>query len=245
MRRPFLCLLVVTLGAAIASAGQPVAVSVTPDTVRPYESVVLRVEGSGFGPGCRALLGRAGRYVPVATTVEGGTVVEIRLPAGLPPVPRERAVVVECGSTRTAPLTVTVNRSMPGGAQPVPSPSLAAAAGAASAAEPEPATAAVPVLARLDPWTVPAGEPFTLTLTGSRFEEGASVEVTVNVNAGTSRPPEYRPRRFPADRLSDTVLLVDFDRGFAPEPPLRPVRVVNRSGAQSAPLYLRISGRTP
>lgn len=224
--------------AAAWAAAQPAAQSVTPEAIPPYTAVTLRVGGSGFQPGCRVMLGRGERFAPVATTVLGENELEVRLPAGLPPRPAVRKLVVDCGGERSQVLTLHVTTGRAAGATP-------------PAAEPTPEVGAsspsdeTPTLQALDPAEVPAGEPFTLTLTGSGFEDGAAVEVLANVHAGTAAAPEYRSRRFPAEHLSDSVLLVDFDRGFSAAPALRPVKVVNPSGAASAPLFLRITRRLP
>ncbi len=224
--------------AALPATAQPAARSVTPRTVAPYAPVTLRIAGSGFLPGCRVMLDRGLRFAPVATTVLGEDAIEVRLPAGLPPRPAVRRLVVDCGGARSRPLTLHVSKSRPAAGTPPAAPT-------APEQKEAPPVQDTPVLQALDPAEVPAGEPFTLTLTGSGFEEGAVVQVLANVHAGSSAAPEYRPRRFPAERLSDSVLLVDFERGFAPEPALRPVTVVNPSGAASAPLFLRITRRSP
>jgi hypothetical protein len=103
-----------------------------------------------------------------------------------------------------------------------------------------------PVLVeRLDPATVPAGDPFALTVVGSGFVDGATVGVLANVNAGTSRAPRYETVQFEAELASDSVLIVDFDRGFAVPPSVRSVVVKNPDGAESSPLYLTITRRSP
>ena len=238
MRRVGALTAVLLAAATALAAAQPVARSVTPETVPPYAPVTLRVEGSGFEPGCRAMLGRGGRYTPVATTVLGETEIEVRLAAGLPSRPPVRELVVECGGVRTQPLTLHVAKNRPASGASSTASSVAAEEAAAPEGE-------APILQALDPAQVPAGEPFTLTLIGAGFQNGAKVDVLVNVHAGTGAAPEYGIRRFPAERLSDSVLLVDFDRGFAAEPSLRPVTVVNPSGAASASLFLRITRRSP
>jgi hypothetical protein len=171
------------------------------------------------------------------------TEIRVRLTAGLSPQPANRRIVVECGKgRRSGMLTLAVEK-----AEPQPHDESVADAAVEEPGE-EPTSAAhgeAPRINSLEPPTVTAGEPLTLTVMGVNFREGATVEVFANANAGTSREPDYRAVPFPVEVASDTVLLVDFDRGFAPSPKQRSVTVVNADGTRSPPLFLGITRSLP
>jgi len=139
-------------------------------------------------------------------------------------------------------LTLTIARST---TETVEEAAPETATAESSEITPEPLIHDAPRLLSLDPPTVAAGESLTLTVMGAHFRDGAKVEVLANANAGTSREPDYRTVPFPSDFASDTVLLVDFDRGFAASPKLRSVTVVNPDGSRSPPLYLGITRSLP
>lgn len=186
--------------------------------------------------------------VPVRSEVEEASLIRVHLTAGLSPQPGSRLVVVDCGPGRrsgTLTLTVAATEDEQVGGRPdidsVPGPVI----GETEESSSDGAPGVAPKLVSLDPATAPAGEAFTLTLMGANFREGAQVEVLVNANAGTSRQPDYRPVPFTSEFASDTVLLVDFDRGFAASPRLRSVAVVNPDGGRSPPLYLGITRSLP
>jgi flavodoxin len=80
---------------------------------------------------------------------------------------------------------------------------------------------------------------------GKDFAAGAVAKILANVNAGTSRAPQYEMKQFDTEVLSDTVLTVELDRGFAPSPRLRTVVVVNPDGGESTPLILTVIRRQP
>jgi hypothetical protein len=230
------------------SAGPPRVTSTDPSTVAPYRPVEITIRGDGFEAGCRVLMGSPGRLVPVRSEVENDSTIRVRLAAGLSPQPGTRQIVVDCGpGRRSGALVLTVaDRDAHEERDEPDSVAVAGSVdGEAAEASPEAASDVAPRLVSLDPPSTPAGAPFTLTLMGARFEEGARVEVLANANAGTSRPPDYRPMPFPTEFASDTVLLVDFDRGFAESPKLRSVSVVNPNGRRSAPLYLGITRSLP
>ncbi|MFH1176187.1 MAG: hypothetical protein V1750_02175, partial [Acidobacteriota bacterium] len=107
------------------------------------------------------------------------------------------------------------------------------------------ATAAPPVVTRVDPAELEAGRPVTLTVTGESFAEGVVVRILANRNAGNSMKPVYEMRVFQPERLSETVLVLDIDRGFSPNPRLRSLVVANPDGAESAPLFLNVIRRMP
>jgi len=90
-----------------------------------------------------------------------------------------------------------------------------------------------------------AGRPATLTVSGASFAEGVVVKILANRNAGTSLKPVYELRTFAPERLSETVLLLDLDRGFAPAPRLRSLVVANPDGGESAPVFLNVTRRVP
>jgi hypothetical protein len=227
--------------AALQAVGPPVVDEVEPDVLEPYRPARLSVRGTGFDDGCRVLLGVPGRMVPVKSELTGSEEIRVELTAGYGPHPAERQLEVDCGhGRRSAPIRIRI------GAEQAPVPEEVPPDDAdqgdeifeTSAGEP-------PRVAGLDPATVAVGQPLTLTVTGEGFRDGAQVEVFANAHAGSSVPPVYRMVAFEAEFASDTVLLVDFDRGFAPSPRLRQVVVVNPDGTASAPLYLEIQRRQP
>lgn len=232
--------MIALLLAALQALGPPVIDEVEPDVLEPYRAAKLSVRGTGFDDGCRVLLGVPGRMVPVRSECLDDGEIRVELTAGYGPHPAERQLLVDCGrGQRSAPVTIRVV------AEPAP-------VAEEVLDEPEqddeivvPSAGDAPRLAGLDPASIPAGQPLTLTVIGEGFQDGARVEVFANAHAGSSAPPAYRMVRFEAEVASEEVLLVDFDRGFAPSPRLRQVVVVNPDGAASAPLYLEIQRREP
>jgi hypothetical protein len=218
----------------------PAVTAVEPPYLVAYRSADLVVRGQGFSTGCRVLLGVPGRMVPVAVDFVDETRLHVELKAGFGPEPATRLLVVDCGAgVRTEPFELVVMRRAP---TPAPAEEqvedeVAAGDGEAAANEPPRALA-------LDPARISAGEPLLLTVTGEDFADGAVVRVLANAAAGTAEPPLYEMVDFPAEYESQRVLLVDFDRGFAPSPRLRRVVVVNPDGASSAPLFLEIVRRS-
>ena len=63
---------------------------------------------------------------------------------------------------------------------------------------------------------------------------------SANLNAGSTRLPDYGARAFAAEWIDAELLEVDFDRGFYPIPGVRDVVVVNPDGARSNPVSLHI-----
>jgi len=232
------------LAMAQSGAGAPIATAVSPDLLAPYRPSQLTIRGEGFAPGCRVLIGLPGKLVPVRSrSTEDGEII-VELAAGYGPSPARRQLVVDCGeSGRSDPLWLTIGTG--------DGPQAEAEAGPDPTVQPSPepggvgAPGEVPRVLRLDPGTIVAGEPFTLTVVGEAFQEGATVEALANVHAGTSRQPEYRSVGFPTEFASDTVLIVDFDRGFAPSPRLRSITVVNPDGGRSPPMYVEVTRRLP
>lgn len=232
------------------TAGVPVVGAIDPPTVAPYQPAELTIRGEGFEAGCRVLIGVPGRLVPVRCEIEDPSAIRVHLTAGLSPDPPTRHVVVDCGRGRRSamlPLTVATTDEAEDRAEPDNDRASVAPPPTEENDKPSSATAAgtPPRITSLDPATALSGEPFTLTLMGENFRDGAEVEVLANTHAGTSRDPEYRALAFPAELASDTVLLVDFDRGFAASPRLRSVTVVNPDGGRSPPLYLKITRSLP
>jgi hypothetical protein len=222
--------------AAAATTGLPMVVAVEPAVITAYRSAELVIRGSGFGPDCRTLIGAGGRFVPVKHELVDGSEIHVRLAAGYGPDPARREIVVECGpGRRSRPFPIeVVRRAEETLDDPSPAP-----------AEQQAVDVGAVKVTGVDPETIVAGEIVTLTIMGLGFSDGAEVEIYANRNAGTSRTPIYDMLRFPAEVASDTVLLVDLDRGFAPSPRLRRLTVVNPDGGASAPVYLEIQRRMP
>lgn len=227
---------------AQASAAAPVASSVSPDVLAPYRPAQLTIQGAGFDDGCRVLIGPPGKLIPVRSEAVSDSEIVVNLPAGYGPSPQRRQLIVDCaGGARSEPLWLTIAAG--GDVRPAEADDGHAAPGTDPA--PGDVTGEPPRVLRLDPGAIAAGEPFTLTVVGEAFQEGAVVQVLANANAGTSRQPEYRSIAFPTELASDTVLIVDFDRGLAPSPRLREIVVVNPDGGRSPPMYLEVTRRMP
>lgn len=214
--------------------------AVVPDTLEAYRPAQLTISGEGFDDSCRVLIGARGRMVPVAHELVGATEIRVRLASGYGPSPARRQLVVECGPRR---------RSSPVGLRIIVGPERVAGPPSPDPSSPDeipsPVAGSPPSVASLEPSTIGAGRSFTLTVFGEGFTEGTVVEVFANRNAGSSADPSYEMVRFPAELASDTVLLVDFDRGFAAAPRLRQLVVVNPDGTASSPVYLRIQRSVP
>lgn len=232
---------------ALALQGSPEAaigvISLDPASIHPYEPAVIEITGKGLKPSCRVMIDKQRRFVPVKTEFVDESRVRAVLSNGLGPEPSSRRLVVRCGRERSAPLELRIvaGQTKPEGHD---GPSEAAESGQAIdqvvKGDAQPVT-----IDRLDPEGVVAGEVFTLTLTGTGFQQGATVEVLANANAGTSRVPQYESLSFDAEVASDTVLIVDFERGFAASPQLRSVVVKNPDGGESLPAYFKILRRSP
>ncbi|PWB73315.1 MAG: hypothetical protein C3F15_09825 [Holophagae bacterium] len=236
--------LLLILVMAQSATGTPSSVAVSPDVLAPYRPAELTIRGEGFGPDCSVLTGSPGKLVPVHSRVVSDSEIVVELAVGFGPKPPRRQLIVDCGGGgRSDPLWLTIAA---GGGSPVVAdsdaqPALDDGVGTGSGS----GLSEHPRIIRLDPGAIAAGEPFTLTVVGEAFQEGAEVAVLANIHAGTSREPEYQPVDFPAEVASDTVLIVDFDRGFAPSPRLRSITVVNPDGGRSPPMYLEVTGRLP
>jgi hypothetical protein len=218
----------------------PAVTAVEPPHLVAYRPADLVVRGEAFSPACRVLLGVPGRMVPVAADFVDETELHVELKAGFGPEPATRLLVVDCGAgVRTEPFELAVLRR-----PPTPAPADEVSEDEAAVGEEQPPVNAPPRALALDPARITAGEPLLLTVTGEAFAEGAVVRVLANAAAGNAQPPLYEMVDFPADYESQRVLLVDFDRGFAPSPRLRRVVVVNPDGASSAPLFLEIVRRS-
>ncbi|MCP4898158.1 MAG: hypothetical protein GY906_14390 [bacterium] len=227
-----------------ASAASIALSSIEPASIEPYQSVVLEAVGQGFSLSCKVMIDKRGRFVPIKTEYVNATRLRAVLAAGIGPEPATRQIVVKCGGRRSPPVAIEVAAvSIP---QDEDEEELSSEDACVDAdAEPEiPVTLPVAVKS-LDPSSVAAGEVFTLTLMGSGFVEGVKIEILANLNAGTSRTPQYEIVEFEAEFASDSVLIVDFDRGFAASPRLRPVVATNPDGGQSLPVYLKITRRSP
>lgn len=232
------------LAMAQSGAGAPIAAAVSPEVLIPYRPAQLTVSGEGFAPACRVLIGTPGKLVPVRSRVVSDSEIAVELAAGYGPSPARRQLVVVCDpGGRSDPLWLTI--AAEGGSPAAAGPEVDPAAHGGTDSGGGGAPAVLPRVLRLDPGTIVAGEPFTLTVVGEAFQEGATVEALANIHAGTSHQPEYRSVGFPTEFASDTVLIVDFDRGFAPSPRLRSITVVNPDGGRSPPMYVEVTRRLP
>jgi len=224
-------------------AAPPVVTSIEPSMVAPYRPADLTIRGEAFEAGCRVLLGVPGRLVPVRSEIVESDEIRVHLAVGLSPEPATRQIGVDCGRGRRSDMmTLTVAAAVDESEKESSTKPVAAAS---SEITPASSTYNTPRILSLDPPTAPAGEPLTLTVMGAHFRDGATVEVFANANAGTSHEPDYRAVPFPSEFASDTVLLVDFDRGFATSPKQRSIAVVNPDGGRSPPLYLEITRSLP
>jgi hypothetical protein len=218
----------------------PAVTAVEPPHLVAYRPADLVVRGQAFSPACRVLLGVPGRMVPVTADFVDETELRVELKAGFGPEPATRLLVVDCGAgVRTEPFELVIMRRAP-----TPAPVDEPVEDDVAAGDEEVAANDPPRALALDPARIIAGEPLVLTVTGEAFADGAVVRVLANAAAGTAKPPLYEMVDFPTDCESQRVLLVDFDRGFAPSPRLRRLVVVNPDGASSAPLFLEIVRRS-
>jgi hypothetical protein len=221
-------------------------VALEPAVVKPYEGFTLVLSGSGFEPGTSVRIegGTEGRYLsyePSALTPES---CEVRLALGFGPRPTSRRVYLEGadgGRSETlvlsigAPQTVveeTVDakpqEETTTDAEPPPTPT--------DAMESE----SVPELLELRPSPIAAGQVTVLEIYGENFTEDSVVWVSVNVNAGSTRLPQYELKAFETLFVDSGLLEVQFDRGFYPVPGARDIVVENPGGGRSMPAVLMI-----
>lgn len=226
-------------GSARAQTPGPELHAISPAVLAPFQSARLEIRGQGFDEDTRVLIegvspGRFMSYQPELLSPERCTV---ELPLGFGPRPPIRDVVIETrNGARSHALPLTI-REM------VTEPLDADAPESESGGVPiqiEDVVSGGPALREIRPATAPAGRAFRLELLGGGFAEGAHVEVVVNVHAGSSKLPEYRPQSFRATRLGEDLLEVSFERGFYPVPGARDLRVVNPDGTRSETRSLRI-----
>jgi hypothetical protein len=232
--------MVALIGLMLLQLAAPAVTSVEPPHLVAYRAADLVVHGEAFSPECRVLMGVPGRMVPVAAVFIGEAELRVQLKAGVGAKPVIRLLVVDCGAGGRSEAFELEVLQRPPTPIPVDEPDEGDAAGG----DEQPPADAPPRAVALDPSRATAGEPLILTVTGEGFAEGALVRVLANAVAGTAQTPRYEMVEFPADCESQRVLLVDFDRGFAPSPRLRRVVVVNPDGASSAPLFLEIVRRS-
>lgn len=221
---------------SVVSGSPPSVVSVEPARIVAYRPAQLTVTGNGFSSSCRVLIGPSGRLTPVHAEHVDEQTIRVDLRLGYGPTPRTRWLVVECpdrGRSRAFELTVVRSGEDPSSqSQRIGGPS--------GDLDDSGEASERPVVLALDPERAPGGEVFSLTLRGTGFCDGTRVRVLANSVAGTSQSPTYEMVEFEAEFVSPRVIVVDFDRGFAPSPGLRSVVAVNPEGAVSAPLYLEI-----
>lgn len=209
--------------------------SLEPDTIEAFTPVRLHISGSGFDGQTRVYLQTsvAGRFLPYSPEESTSSSITLELKTGFALKPRQRTLYVADGkggeSNRVVLNIVPKGSLTTEDAEPV----------ADESREPDDAFAP-PVLSELQPARVLMAQPFELLCLGEGFQPGARVEVESNVNVGTSKPPEYRLTGFEAEFLAETLLLITFDRGFAPEPRQRKIVVVNSDGGRSQTRTLTI-----
>jgi hypothetical protein len=244
---PILALAAVLLLAAMARAmAAPEVTLIELTTVEPailaaYTPATLVLRGSGFVAGAQVFIesGTADRflaYAPLALSAEG---CEVDLRLGFGPVPSERRIYIRNpDGTQSLPLRLRVGLSP--ATPPTSLPELPATERATTPDDSAVPTGEAPTIRELRPSALPSGRPVEMEILGSGFANGAKVEVTVNLLAGSSRMPEYGARLFAADWLDEGELAVAFDRGFHPSPGVRHLVVVNPDGRRSGVALLRI-----
>lgn len=233
--------------AAAAAAETPRLERVEPQRVEPHRPFVLVLTGSGFEAGADVLIesGTRDRFIRRQPRSLSDARCEISFALGYGPEPSERRLYVENpDGERSEMLRLQIaagagEAPADGAGREPPDPS-----GSTEPGNGGDGTDSAPVIAELRPAVARAGEPFLLEIVGSGFAPEAEVRVTVNVNAGSSRLPQYAPQPFAALFVDEELLEVEFDRGFYPIPGARDVAVVNPDGAESAPAVLRIQGET-
>lgn len=212
--------------------------SVEPAILAAYTPATLVLRGSGFVAGAQVFIesGATDRflaYAPLALSAEG---CEVELRLGFGPVPSERRIYIRNpDGAQSLPLRLRVGLSPT--TPPTSSPETARATTPDDSAVP---TGEAPAIRELRPSALPSGRPVEMEILGSGFADGAKVELTVNLLAGSSRMPEYGARLFAADWLDEGELAVAFDRGFHPSPGVRHLVVVNPDGRRSGVALLRI-----
>lgn len=237
--------LVAALAAAPALAGTPRLEALEPTVVAPHSAFTLALVGSGFEDGAIVKIeaGTAGRYLTYHPSSLSGERCEVTMPLGFGPRPAERHVyLANPGGESSERLTLAI-----GSPAETTEPAAAAEPGSPAAETSAPGetpegspTAALPLIRELAPPSLAAGRATVLEVYGENFEEGSTVWITANLNAGSSRLPEYGLRAFDTAFVDPELLEVELDRGFFPVPGVRDVVVENSGGVRSMAATLTI-----
>jgi hypothetical protein len=219
-----------SLTSVLAHAESPSLLSLEPDAVLPYQPLTLRLVGRGFRVGATVYVegSLGGRFLPYQPVAVEEETLEVELPLGFAPTPRERGVCVKNpGGSTSSTLQLRVGE--------LAARETTGAPAAESGETLAPASPGVPSIREIRPSSVPPGSPVLLEIYGSGFTDGARVELTVNLRAGSTELPEYAPKAFEAEWIDQGLLELELQRGFYPVPAARDLVVVNPDGSRSEP----------
>ncbi len=239
---------VATSGAGTGSGSEtesarPELASLEPASVPARTAFSLVLNGAGFDGSTVILVeaGQAGRYLRRTPAERSAERLVVEFPLGLPPVPRERAILVEAASgERSLALTLTIGEVRDGAEETVPAEEEISGGNWDEETQPDTAAAGGPAIREIRPAAIPAGRALLLEVFGEGFSESSKVWILANLHAGTSRLPDYGLREFPVYFIDQELVEVELDRGFAPNPGVRDVIVEDAEGRRSAPAVLRI-----
>jgi hypothetical protein len=212
-----------------------VLTSIEPGTVEAFGPFTLILKGEGFSEDTVVMIqtSRGDKYLKYKPVFISSEELQLNMRSGFGLNPRQRKMYVSnsFGSSNTATMQI------------VPKGSLQEEEQEPELQNGQPAIGEIgikPVISELQPASILVGQPFELLIIGENFQEDATALVEANVNAGTARNPEYQLREFEVEYLADTMLLLKFDRGFAPKPENRQILIENPDGGRSAPLSLAV-----
>lgn len=225
-------------------------VALEPAVVAPYEGFTLVLSGRNLAPGVKVRIegSTAGRYLSYQPSAVEQEHCEVEMALGFGPRPSSRRVYLE-GTDGARSETLVLSIRDP---EPVIDEKVDPALGEEHSdtdVEPEPRAqdmepvgepTLLPEIVELSPSPLAAGRAAVVEVYGENFTEDSAVWVRVNVNAGSSRLPEYELRAFDTVFVDSGLLEVEFDRGFYPVPGARDIVVENSEGVRSAPAVLTI-----
>ena len=230
------------LGASMPFAIEdPEIVALNPQTIEAFTPLRLIISGRNFDAGSRVYIqtSKANRFISYKpVTIESEKIVVV-LKIGFGLNPKHRAVYVassDGSSSNQLQLDIVTKGSL--NVDTDQNQNQDASENDQSTIPSAPLSS--PTIHELQPNQALTAHKVNMLIVGEHFMDGAQVYVLANSNAGTAKAPEYIFLPFEAERLAETLLQVNFDRGFYSTPEIREIYVVNPDGGRSNSLPFTI-----